>query len=102
MFQGPGKIKERETGVEVLRLQVTDKDVRGSKGWKAKYTIYGDKKEQFKIETDPVTNEGILTVVKVRKWLTFCFVCVSQPAQRLSQCCWFELVVMLNHTEKMF
>uniref|UniRef100_A0A9J8AQ29 Cadherin 26, tandem duplicate 2 n=1 Tax=Cyprinus carpio carpio TaxID=630221 RepID=A0A9J8AQ29_CYPCA len=61
---GPEKAKERETGVEVLRLQVTDKDVRGSKAWKAKYIIYGDKKEIFKIETDPVTNEGILTVVK--------------------------------------
>ena len=65
MFQGPGKVKERETGVEVLRLQVTDKDTRGSEAWKAKYTIHGDKKEQFKIETDPKTNEGILTVVKV-------------------------------------
>ncbi|XP_043080824.1 cadherin-like protein 26 isoform X2 [Puntigrus tetrazona] len=66
---GPGKVKERETGVEVLRLQVTDKDVRGSKAWKAKYTIHEDKKEIFKIETDPVTNEGILTVIKVRRWL---------------------------------
>ncbi|KAG1925183.1 cadherin-like protein [Pimephales promelas] len=64
---GSGKVKERETGVEVLRLQVTDKDTRGSKAWKAKYTIHGDKKEQFKIETDPNTNEGILTVVKVKK-----------------------------------
>ncbi|XP_039526124.1 cadherin-like protein 26 [Pimephales promelas] len=61
---GPGKVKERETEVEVLRLQVTDKDERGSKAWKAKYTIHGDKREQFKIETDPNTNEGILTVVK--------------------------------------
>ncbi|XP_016098104.1 cadherin-like protein 26 isoform X2 [Sinocyclocheilus grahami] len=61
---GPGKVKERETGVEVLRLQVTDKDIRGSKAWKAKYTIHEDKKEILKIETDPVTNEGILTVVK--------------------------------------
>ncbi|XP_052450209.1 cadherin-like protein 26 isoform X1 [Carassius gibelio] len=61
---GPGKVKEGEAGVEVLRLQVTDKDVRGSKAWKAKYTISEDKKEIFKIETDPVTNEGILTVVK--------------------------------------
>jgi len=67
VFQGSGKVKERETGVEVLRLQVTDKDTYGSKAWKAKYTIYGDKKEQFKIETDPNTNEGILTVVKVGK-----------------------------------
>ncbi|XP_067303574.1 cadherin-like protein 26 [Pseudorasbora parva] len=62
--KGPGKVKERETGIEVLRLQVTDKDTRGSEAWRDKYTIHGDKKEQFKIETDPVTNEGILTVVK--------------------------------------
>ncbi|KAK7131874.1 hypothetical protein R3I93_018440 [Phoxinus phoxinus] len=61
---GSGKVKERETGVEVLRLQVTDKDTHGSKAWKAKYTIHGDEKEQFKIETDPDTNDGILTVVK--------------------------------------
>ncbi|XP_051515748.1 cadherin-like protein 26 isoform X2 [Myxocyprinus asiaticus] len=61
---GPGKVKERETGVEVLRLQVTDKDSPGSKAWKAKYTIIGDPKQFFKIETDPFTNEGILTIVK--------------------------------------
>ncbi|XP_073679769.1 cadherin-like protein 26 [Garra rufa] len=61
---GPGMVKERETGVEVLRLQVTDKDVFDSKAWKAKYTIHGDKNKIFKIEIDPVTNEGILTVVK--------------------------------------
>ncbi|XP_051961179.1 cadherin-like protein 26 isoform X2 [Xyrauchen texanus] len=61
---GPGKVKERETGIEVLRLQVTDKDKPGSNAWKAKYTIIGDPKQFFKIETDPVTNEGILTIVK--------------------------------------
>lgn len=65
MFQGPGKVKERETGVEVLRLQVTDKDKPGSEAWIAKYTINGDKEKRLKIETDPVTNEGVLTVVKV-------------------------------------
>ncbi|XP_057202761.1 cadherin-like protein 26 isoform X2 [Triplophysa rosa] len=61
---GSGKVKERYIGTEVLRLQVTDKDSRGSKAWKAKYTIHGDRKNIFKIETDPNTNEGILTVVK--------------------------------------
>ncbi|XP_056126668.1 cadherin-like protein 26 isoform X2 [Rhinichthys klamathensis goyatoka] len=74
---GPGKVKERETGVEVLRLQVTDKDTHGSKAWKAQYTIHGDKKEQFKIETDPNTNEGILTVVKQIDY-------EEQPYQNLS------------------
>ncbi|XP_072553525.1 cadherin-like protein 26 [Salminus brasiliensis] len=61
---GPGKIKERESNVEVLRLQVMDKDSPGSDAWKAKYKIHGDKEKYFKIETDPKTNEGILTVIK--------------------------------------
>ncbi|XP_056589457.1 cadherin-13-like [Triplophysa dalaica] len=61
---GSGKVKERETGTEVLRLQVTDKDSHGSKAWRVKYTIHGDTKNMFKIETDPNTDEGILTVVK--------------------------------------
>ncbi|XP_036447382.1 cadherin-like protein 26 [Colossoma macropomum] len=61
---GPGRIKERDTGVEVLRLQVADKDSPGSQAWKAKYTIHGDKEKYFKIETDPKTNEGVLTVIK--------------------------------------
>ncbi|KAI7794589.1 cadherin-like protein 26 [Triplophysa rosa] len=61
---GSGKVKERDIGTEVLRLQVSDKDSPGSKAWKAKYTIQGETKNIFKIETDPTTNEGILTVVK--------------------------------------
>ncbi|XP_058265022.1 cadherin-like protein 26 isoform X2 [Hemibagrus wyckioides] len=61
---GSGKIKERESGVIVLRLQVRDKDTQGSPAWKAKFTLHGDPENYFKIETDPKTNEGILTVVK--------------------------------------
>ena len=51
--------------MEVLRLQVADKDSPGSQALKAKYTIHGDKEKYFKIETDPKTNEGVLTVIKV-------------------------------------
>ncbi|KAL6483228.1 hypothetical protein MHYP_G00081000 [Metynnis hypsauchen] len=61
---GPGRVKERDSGVEVLRVQVADKDSPGSQAWKAKYTIHGDKEKYFKIETDPKTNEGVLTVLK--------------------------------------
>lgn len=64
-LQGPGKIKEQQSGVEVLRLQVMDKDTQGSPAWKAKFTLHGDKGNYFKIQTDPITNEGILTVIKV-------------------------------------
>ncbi|TRZ00221.1 hypothetical protein DNTS_031788, partial [Danionella cerebrum] len=67
---GTRKVRERESGVEVLRFQVSDKDTRGSKAWRANYLIYGDAKKQFDIQTDPVTNEGILTVVKVVHGIT--------------------------------
>ncbi|XP_060794665.1 cadherin-4-like isoform X2 [Neoarius graeffei] len=62
--KGRGKITERESGVEVLRLNVHDEDSPGSPAWKAKFTLHGAEKNHFKIQTDPKTNEGILTVVK--------------------------------------
>ncbi|KAM9445352.1 cadherin-like protein 26 [Clarias gariepinus] len=61
---GPGKIKERESGVEVLRLIVRDDDTNGSPAWKAIFTLHEDPENYFKIHTDPKTNEGILTVIK--------------------------------------
>ncbi|XP_047438530.1 cadherin-like protein 26 [Mugil cephalus] len=61
---GSRKVKEDETGSSPLRLHVTDKDSPGSRAWRARYTIHGDKGEHFRIETDPATNDGILTVVK--------------------------------------
>ncbi|XP_073324161.1 cadherin-like protein 26 [Pagrus major] len=61
---GSSKVKEHESGISPLRLHVTDKDTPNSTAWRAKYSIQGDEGEHFKIETDPVTNDGILTVVK--------------------------------------
>uniref|UniRef100_A0A4W5N2S2 Cadherin 26, tandem duplicate 2 n=1 Tax=Hucho hucho TaxID=62062 RepID=A0A4W5N2S2_9TELE len=62
---GAGSIKERDSGdVPVLRLQVSDKDTKGTEAWKAKYTIHGDKDQNFRITTDPDTNEGVLFVEK--------------------------------------
>lgn len=63
-------MKEHETGSSPLRLHVTDRDTPKSLAWRAKYTIQGDEGEHFKIETDPETNDGILTVVNVSAvWL---------------------------------
>lgn len=51
-------------------MHVKDKDSLHSAAWRAKYIIQGDEGGHFKIETDPVTNDGILTVVKVSAaWL---------------------------------
>uniref|UniRef100_A0A3P9NPY2 Cadherin domain-containing protein n=1 Tax=Poecilia reticulata TaxID=8081 RepID=A0A3P9NPY2_POERE len=59
------KQKVRLQGVLISRLQVTDEDTRGTKAWKAKYKIQGDTNNNFRIDTDPETNEGLLYVQKV-------------------------------------
>ncbi|XP_078026023.1 cadherin-like protein 26 isoform X1 [Epinephelus lanceolatus] len=61
---GPGRVKEGQTGVLVLRLQVTDADSKGTPAWRAKYKILGDQDDNFNITTDPETNEGLLYVKK--------------------------------------
>ncbi|XP_049436346.1 cadherin-2-like [Epinephelus fuscoguttatus] len=61
---GKGRVKEREESVLVSRLQVTDEDSKGTPAWRAKYQIQGDPNNNFKITTDPETNEGQLYVQK--------------------------------------
>ncbi|AWP03303.1 putative cadherin-like protein 26 [Scophthalmus maximus] len=61
---GTSKVKEETTGSSPLRLHVTDGDTPSSPAWRARYTIHGDEGGHFAIETDPDSNDGILTVVK--------------------------------------
>ncbi|XP_056293332.1 cadherin-like protein 26 [Pseudoliparis swirei] len=62
---GSGKVKEDEIGSSPLRLHASDEDAPNSRGWRATYTIQGDPGvENFEIQTDPDTNDGILTVIK--------------------------------------
>ncbi|XP_030649727.1 cadherin-15 [Chanos chanos] len=50
---------------ELGRVNATDEDVPDGENWRIKYTIInGDPGENFAIRTDPVTNQGILSVVK--------------------------------------
>ncbi len=63
--QGPGRVKEREENVLVWRLQVKDQDTKGTAAWRAKYQIQGDTNNNFRIRTDPDSNEGLLYVEKV-------------------------------------
>lgn len=70
-WQGSGQVKERETGAEVYRIQVSDLDTPGSSSWLAKFTLYGEKAENFNLKTNPDNNEGILYVVKVKLFYFF-------------------------------
>ncbi|XP_017161074.1 cadherin-like protein 26 [Poecilia reticulata] len=63
--KGEASVKEGLQGVLISRLQVTDEDTRGTKAWKAKYKIQGDTNNNFRIDTDPETNEGLLYVQKM-------------------------------------
>lgn len=57
---------ENRKDYEIGRVNVTDRDDRGTGNWEAKYFISNDPDGNFVISTDPVTNQGVLTVVKVR------------------------------------
>lgn len=51
----------------MANLTVLDRDQPHSPNWNAIYRIIsGDPSGHFTIRTDPVTNEGMVTVVKVR------------------------------------
>lgn len=60
-------VEENRVDVEILRVTVEDKDLINTANWRANYTILkGNENGNFKIVTDPRTNEGVLYVVKVR------------------------------------
>lgn len=57
---------ENRKDYEIGRVNVTDRDDQGTKNWEAKYFITNDPDGFFAVSTDPATNQGVLTVVKVQ------------------------------------
>ncbi|XP_047436799.1 cadherin-15 [Mugil cephalus] len=55
---------ENRKGYEIGRVNVTDRDDRGTRNWEARYSISNDPHGHFAISTDPATNQGVLAVVK--------------------------------------
>ncbi|MBN3313338.1 DSC2 protein, partial [Atractosteus spatula] len=59
------KIEENKNDVLLLRIPVDDKDLKKTPNWNAKYFITeGNENRNFRIETDPETNEALLYVSK--------------------------------------
>ncbi|KAK2822450.1 hypothetical protein Q5P01_022515 [Channa striata] len=58
-------VKENEKDILILRIPVEDKDLINTPNWKSKFIINkGNEQGNFRIETDPKTNEGLLYVTK--------------------------------------
>lgn len=68
MFQYVTEVEENRIDVEILRMMVHDQDLANTPHSKAVYKIlHGNENGNFKISTDPNTNEAVLCVVKVNQ-----------------------------------
>lgn len=78
-----GEVPENRVETVVANLTVMDRDQPHSPNWNAVYRIIsGDPSGHFNVRTDPVTNEGMVTVVKVGSC------CVHIPWSRNMSVCW--------------
>ncbi|XP_036440313.1 cadherin-15 [Colossoma macropomum] len=55
---------ENKVGVDLGRVNATDKDQRNGENWRIVYSIRGDASGNFAVRTDRATNQGIISVVK--------------------------------------
>ncbi len=59
---------------EILRIGIKDKDTPNTPGSRAVFSILkGNEEGNYKIETDPKTNEGVLSVIKVNSTVPFTY-----------------------------
>ncbi|KAG7251071.1 hypothetical protein CRUP_031654, partial [Coryphaenoides rupestris] len=59
------RVEENKFDVMVLRIPVEDRDEVNTENWKAKFVVIrGNENNNFRVDTDPKTNEGLLYVVK--------------------------------------
>ncbi|XP_032833338.1 B-cadherin-like isoform X2 [Petromyzon marinus] len=60
-----GEVDENTKEVVVGRVRVLDADKVNTSAWRGRYTIVrGNEGGQFRVHTDPVTNDGVITLIK--------------------------------------
>lgn len=65
-MQYEGSITENTVGMEIMRIKAVDMDLVNTDNWLAAFEIVsGNEGGYVSITTDAVTNEGVITVVKV-------------------------------------
>ncbi|XP_062871150.1 cadherin-like protein 26 [Trichomycterus rosablanca] len=63
------QVMEMEVDKEILRMGVKDSDAPNTPAWRAVYTILmGNEEGNYRIVTDPKTNEGVLSVIKGKNY----------------------------------
>lgn len=66
------EVMEMELNKELLRIGVIDKDTPNTPASRVVFSILkGNEDGSYKIETDPKTNEGVLSVIKVNATVPF-------------------------------
>ncbi|TRY91442.1 hypothetical protein DNTS_028219 [Danionella cerebrum] len=59
------KVRENQENVLITRIPVDDKDLVNTPNWRALFEVTkGNESGNFRMETDPKTNEGLLYVIK--------------------------------------
>lgn len=73
-LQYTGAVDENVHDVVVMRIKAVDKDLKHSDNWLTVFHIIkGNEDNLFSIETDPMTNEGVLKLIKVFQLKTLDF-----------------------------
>lgn len=59
-------VKENQADGLILRIPIEDKDLVNTPNWKSQFVIAkGNENGNFRVETDPKTNDGLLYIAKV-------------------------------------
>lgn len=66
ILQYEATANENEINTLVLRMPVEDKDLKNTPNWKSKFIITkGNENGNFRMETEPTSNAGLLYMAKV-------------------------------------